>query len=288
MSVTDVRSDPEYSAPGKSLGLFDLGQYRYLLSLLIRKGISTRYYGSALGWIWSYLRPAAQFLMYYFVIGILLGADRGMKFFPIYLFAGIVTVNLFAECLRTATDSVTANASLIKKVYLPRELFPVAAVAGAFIHFLPQAVLLLVICIFLGWTFSWLQLAALILGLVLVMIFALGLGMFFGAINVAFRDARNVVDIILMFSTWASPVLYTFTLVRDKAPSWLFEIYMVNPVTSAVELFHEVFWMPIEQVAERPPLLWSNSFIGLGVALLTLVIGQLVFRRLEGNFAQHL
>jgi ABC-2 type transport system permease protein len=259
-----------------------------IFSLLLKKNVATRYYGSVLGWIWSYVRPAAQFLMYYLVIGVLLGANRGMDYFPVYLFGGIITVNLFSEALRNSTNAITGNASLIKKIYLPRELFPVSAVGAAFIHFLPQAAVLLVICLFLGWTVTWMQVAAFLLGLVIVLVFALGLGLFFGAVNVAYRDAGNVVDLILMFSTWASPVLYSAHLVQELAPSWLYHLYMVNPVTATVELFHNVFWLPIAPGSERPDHLMLNALIGLAIALVTLLIGQLTFRKMEGNFAQHL
>ncbi|WP_017792238.1 ABC transporter permease [Leucobacter salsicius] len=288
MTYEAALTDPEFQTPGKSKGLWDVFGQRYLLSLLLKKGVATRYYGSVLGWVWSYLRPAAQFLMYYLVIGVLLGADRGMKLFPIYLFCGIITVNLFSEALRTTTTSIVGNASLVKKLYLPRELFPVASVGIAYVHFLPQAIVLLGICLLLGWTFTWMQLFALFLGLLIVLTFALGLGLFFGSINVAYRDAGNFVDLILMFATWASPVLYPASLLQAKVPEWVFQIYMVNPVTATVELFHNVFWLPLAPGSDRPEHLLTNAFIALGIALATLALGQLTFRKLEGNFAQNL
>ena len=286
MTDADVLRDPEYSTPGSSRGLLSVFEYRYLLSLLIRKGISTRYYGSALGWVWSYIRPLAQFFMYYLVIGVLLGANRGMEYFPIYLFSGIIMVNLFSETLRNTTDALVSNKALISKIFLPRELFPVAATAGAIIHFLPQAAVLLVICLFIGWTFTWMHILTFIGAVALVAMFALGLGLFFGALNALYRDAKNVVDVILMFSTWASPVLYSAQLVKDMAPAWLYQVYILNPVTSAVELSHETFWVMLEPGHFRPENLGFNIGIGYGIAFVTLFIGQLVFRKLEARFAQ--
>ncbi|MBL3687809.1 ABC transporter permease [Leucobacter zeae] len=288
MSQISVRDDPAFDTPGANKGLVDVFRHRYLLSLLLRKGISTRYHGSTLGWVWSYVRPAAQFLMYYLVIGVILKADHGMKFFPIYLFSGIVAVNLFSEALRNTTSAITDNSSLVKKIYLPRELFPMSALGVALVHFLPQAVLLIIVALFFGWTVTWLQVVAFFGGILIILVFALGLGLFFGAINVAYRDAKNFVDLILMFSTWASPVLYTWNLVRDRAPEWLFHLYMSNPMTGAVELFHDVFWLPIEGGTPRPEHLFTYVGIGLVIALVTLLIGQLVFRKLEVNFAQDL
>nr|WP_243751891.1 ABC transporter permease [Leucobacter weissii] len=260
---------------------------------MLKKGIATRYYGSALGWAWSYIRPLAQFLMYYVVIGILLGLERSVQPFPIYLFSGIIVINLFSETFRSTTDAVLNNKSLIRKIYLPRELFPVAAAGGAIIHFLPQAAVLLIVCIIVGWTISWVQILAFLALVVIVVVFALGLGLFFGAFNVAYRDSKNIVDIILMFSTWVSPVLYTSYMVKERAAGigmdWVYQLYMINPVTTAVELSHLVFWRPVSQDAPpAPDLLLTYSFTGIGFALVALVLGQLMFRKMEGRFAQDL
>jgi len=279
--------DVEYSKPGKSLGLLSVFQYRYLLSLLIKKGIRTRYYGSALGWIWSYIRPLAQFFMYYVVIGILLGANRGIPLFPVYLFSGIIIVNLFSETFKNTTESITGNSSLIQKVYFPRELFSVAAAVGALVHFLPQAVVLMIISLIVGLQVSWVTFFAFLAAIVLVIIFALGLGMFFGAINVIYRDSRNIVDLILMFATWTSPVLYTFEMVKNRAPEWVYTMYMLNLVTSAVELSHLAFWEPLAAGAARPENLPQLALAGLLIALSTLLIGQVIFKKLEGGFAQN-
>ncbi len=283
-----LRNDPDYSTPGTGRGLLDVFTHRYLLRLLMRKGVATRYYGSVLGWVWSYVRPGAQFLMYYLVLGVILDVNRGIEWFPIYLFSGIVAVNLFSETLRNTTLAITDNRALVRKIYLPRELFPVAACGVALVHFLPQAALLLLVALLCGWTIGWLQVVAFFGGVLLILGFGLGLGLFFGAINAVYRDAKNIVDLILMFSTWASPVLYSWEMVQDKAPDWLMHIYMSNPITGAVELFHDAFWLPLAPNSHRPEQLVMYLLIGFGVTLFALFVGQLVFRKLEGSFAQRL
>lgn len=288
MTQHPALSDPEYDTPGSSKGLVSVFQYRYLLSLLIKKGVATRYYGSALGWAWSYIRPLAQFCMYWVVIGVLLGVNRGIELFPIYLFSGLVFVNLFSETFRNTTDALIKNKALIRKIFLPRELFPVSAAFGAVIHFLPQTAVLLVICIVMGWTVTWIQVLAFILAVLITVTFALGLGLFFGAYNVLYRDSKNFVDLILMFATWSSPVLYSFTRVQEHAPEWLYYLYMSNPVTASVELSHFAFWAPLVSDADLPPQLMAHVITGGILALLTLFLGQFVFHRLEGRFAQNL
>lgn len=288
MAYPSARTDPDFQTPGASRGLLDVFSHRYLLALLLRKGITTRYYGSALGWIWSYIRPAALFLMYFLIIGVVFGANQGIEAYPIYLFAGIIAINLFNEVLRNATTAITDNAVLVQKIYMPRELFPVAATGVAIVHFLPQVILLLAVILFSGWTFGWIAVLAFIGGLVIIVTFSLGLGLFFGAINVQYRDATNFVDLILMFSTWASPILYSWEMVESIVPNWLFQLYMANPITTAVELFHNAFWLPIAPDSARPDNMLMNVGIALVLSFGTLAIGQAVFRKAEANFAQAL
>ncbi|MFF2390818.1 ABC transporter permease [Agromyces sp. NPDC058104] len=289
MSKPDPLDLSAFAVPGSGRGILDLLRYRYLLRLLVRKGILTRYHGSVLGWVWSYVKPAAQFAIYYLVVGEFMGFTRGIDSFPVYLFSGIVVINLFNEAFGNATRSIVGNKALVKKIYLPRELFPIADVFIAFVHFLPQLSILVVVCLFTGWVPTAIQLLGAVLAIVIVLLLATGLGLLFGAINVPYRDSQNVVELILMLVTWTSPVLYSFTMVRDKLPEWLFGLYMLNPITAAVELFHSAFWFPTTiETAERPEHLWLLAGISAVAALVTLLIGQLVFRRLEGRFAQEL
>jgi ABC-2 type transport system permease protein len=278
-----------FSVPGTSRGLLDTARYRYLLRLLIRKGTQTRYHGSVLGWTWSYVKPAAQFLVYYIVMGVFIDLNHGIENFAVYLFSGIIVVNLFNEAFGNATKSIVNNRALVKKIYLPRELFPVSDVFIAFVHFLPQLAILVVVAVFTGWVPTVLSLAGAVVGAIVVVLLALGLGMFFGALNVSFRDAQNFVEIILLFATWTSPVLYSFALVRDKLPEWLFQLYMLNPLTIAVELFHEAFWLPTTSEAiPRPDGLAWYALAGVAIAAALVLSGQFVFRKLEGRFAQDL
>lgn len=298
----------EFDVPGRSRGLLDVVRWRYLLQLLVRTGVTTRYRNSVLGWTWSYVRPAAQFLVFWIVLGVFMKLDHGIPSYPVYLFSGIVVINLFSEAFKNATTSIVGNAALVRKVYLPRQLFAVSAAVVAFVHFLPQVGLLLVVCLVLGWVMhvSLLSVLAVIAAVIIVIVFALGLGLFFGAINVRYRDAENVVELLLLLATWASPVLYAWTMVQDAVverfhlPQWLVELYLLNPLTHAVELFHFAFWRPATEtmvsapdyagsaLVPLPPMLGWNTLWTFLIAAATLWIGQVVFRRLEGRFAQDL
>ncbi|MTE22724.1 ABC transporter permease [Microbacterium sp. ZXX196] len=288
----------DFERPGRGRGFVDVFRRRYLLSLLVRKGTSTRYRNSVLGWTWSYVKPLIQFFIYYAVMGFIFGLDRGLNNYPLYLFSGFIMVSFFNEAFGNATTAVVDNKALVKKIYLPRELFPISAIIGAFIHFLPQVAILLIVALSYGWVPSLSHIGAAILGLVIVGLTALGLGLFFAGMNVRYRDAGNFVDVLRQLATWASPVLYTWKLIDENLDSWVLTVYMMNPITIAVELFHYAFWEPTVEpfatgtneggwfgFAPHFDLYTIGSVI---LALLFVVIGQLTFRRFERTFAQDL
>ena len=276
----------EFVTPGVSKGLFDVAGSGYLLGLLIRQSIKVRYRGSSLGWIWSYVKPAAQFIIYYLAFGVLFQMARGNNY-EIYLFSGLIGINFFSEALGNATGSIVANSALVKKIYLPRELFPLASVFVSFVHFLPQVVILIIGALIVGYAPTFMSLVAFLFGLLILATFATGLGLFFGSLNVKFRDAQNFVDLILMVVTWTSPVLYTYELIQKMLTPVGFEIFMSTPITAAINMFHEAFWAPtMHGSVTHIPQLWMYGFIGLGYSLIFLAIGQLVFTRMERTFAQ--
>lgn len=291
----------QFDVPGRSRGFLDVIKWRYLLSLLVRTGVTTRYRNSVLGWTWSYVRPAAQFLVFWLVLGVFMGQERGIPNYAVYLFSGIVIINLFSEAYKNGTTSIVGNAPLVRKVYLPRQLFAVSSVLVAFVQFLPQFALLLVVCLFMGWivNITVFSVLAIVAGVVLISFFALGLGLLFGAANVRFRDAENIVELLLMLATWASPVLYHYTMLVDAGiPEWLVRVFQINPITQAVELFHYAFWYPVTDITASanasiianpiPPELGIDTLWSFLVCIVVFVLGQIVFRRLEGRFAQDL
>ncbi|MCY1716554.1 ABC transporter permease [Microbacterium sp. SL62] len=287
--MSAVTSDDVLIPPGRGIGLADVFRRRYLLSLIVRKEVQIRYRGSVLGWMWSYVKPLVQFAVFYLAIGVFLGLNSRVEFFPLYLLSGITIVTFFNEAFTNGTRSLVDNAALIKKIYLPREMFPVSSMMIAGVNILPQIAVLVVIALFFGWAPSVLHIAAILLALVIIAALATGLGLLFGAVNVTFRDAQSFVEIITMCAVWASPVMYQWEMVADKLPDWLFVAYRLNPLTVSVELFHYGIWYPLNPSGgQLLPDMWTYAGIATAISLLFLIVGQLVFRQLEGRFAQDL
>lgn len=288
---TNVTVEKTLLEPGKSKGLLEVFSRYYLLKLLVHKELRARYRGSVLGMLWSYAKPAMQFIIFYFALGVFLQMNKSIENYAIYLFSGVVLINYFSEVFGNCTRSVVGNAPLVKKIYLPRELFPVSSVFVGISHFLPQVLVLVVGALIYGWVPTVWSIIAMILGFIIVTILALGVGLFFAAINVLFRDAENFVDIILMIVTWICPVLYSWHNVYDVFGGTIYwKLYQFNPLAPAIELFHDAFWTPTlsSGVADNPPAMWQWAILGLVTSIVFLLIGELVFRKLDKRFAQEL
>jgi ABC-2 type transport system permease protein len=281
---------PELVEPGRGGGLLDVARHRFLLRLIVRKELRVRYRGSVLGLFWSYVKPAVQFAVYFLALGVFLKLNQTMEDFAVYLFSGLVVLNFFGEAFGNAARSIVRNAPLVKKIYLPRELFPVATTYVAAIHLLPQVVVLFMGALVAGWRPSAVAVGAALLGFAIVAVLVTGLGLLLAALNVYFRDFENIVDLLLLVVVWLSPVLYPWSFVRDALGSgWLMQLYLANPLTVAVQLFQRAFWAPASGGPDDLiPDLFVRGAVALVVALALLALGQRAFSRLEGRFAQEL
>ena len=280
--------------PGGRGGLVDVFRRRYLLSLLVRKEIRVRYQGSVLGVFWSYMRPLLQFTMYFLVLGIVLGLRKGVEDFPIHIFAGMVVVHFFTDTFSNATRSVVRNKALVRKINLPREMFPVASLLVSAYHAFPPLLILIIGSLISGWHPGFVGFGAFLLGATIIVIFTMAVALIFSACNVFYRDFQNFVDTIGMIILWSVPMIYPFSRVIDSAPPWVENIYLANPLAIVVLLFQRCFWVdstsdPTQTIAtEMPDHLFSRGLAILALAVILLVIAQAIFHRLEGRFAERI
>lgn len=259
-----------------------------LVRLLVQREIKARYKDSALGVLWSLFKPIVQLAIYYVAIGKFLGAERAIPEFAIFVFAGLTAWALFSETLSLSTRSIVDNAGLIKKVYLPREIFPVAATGSALFNFAVQFVVLFLATVVVGQVPFSPSLILLPFALLLLLSFAFGLGLLFSAVNVYFRDMQHLVEVLLILLFWASPIVYSYDLVHEMLQgNWLEQLYLANPITVGVIAFQKSMWVAGQDQAWPPNLelmilaatLFSFAFVWLS---------QRVFAKLEGNFAQEI
>jgi ABC-2 type transport system permease protein len=270
----------------------EVWQYRELLGGLVQKELKVRYKNSALGFVWSLLLPLVQLAVYWLVIGKFLSAGA-IPAYGIFIFSGLAVWTLFNEMVSNSTTSILNNAGLVKKVYFPRELFPLAAVGAAMVNFCFQLVILVGAVIVSGinsgvWPdLQYLPLA--VLGLLVLLLFGTALGLVLAAANVYLRDVQHLIGIVLMLWFWVTPIIYDVNKVARVLPEWLYTLYLLNPVASVVFSFQKVFWPQ----GEASGLAFDGA-LTLRLGVLTVVcaaflwFAQRVFARAQGNFAQEL
>lgn len=265
----------------------DIWVQRELLGMLTKRELKARYKDSSLGFLWSLARPLTQLFIYYVVLGTFLGNAKAIDNFAIYIFSGLTIFTVFQEIVGAGTASIVVNSGLVKKVYLPREIFTLSSVGSSLFNFLIQFAILLVAALALQTVaFGW-DLLYGVGALVLTIVYAVALALLLGALNVYLRDVQYLVEVVLMLAMWGSPIVYSWTQVASRVPGWLTEIYLNNPVTIAVIGFQQAMWGETSN-GTTPDHLATRMLVALVVGLVLLFVSQRVFARLQGNFAQEL
>jgi ABC-2 type transport system permease protein len=279
---------------GTGRSLADIWQQRELLNRLVRRELKARYKDSKLGIVWSLFRPLVQLLIYYFAIGKIMGASRNVPDFAIFVFVGLTLWMLYSEIVSGGVRSILDNAGLVKKVYLPREIFPLASVGSALVNFGIQLIVLLVGIAVLS-TYTWSpELLIAPLSVLTMLIFGTALGFIVAALNVYLRDIQHFVEIYLLVFFWASPIVYPFTYVhRELHGNWLEQIYLASPVTLSIIGAQKALWSAGSRVVNGVAQAWPSHLdlrlmIALVASIIFLWIAQRIFSRLQGNFAQEL
>lgn len=271
----------------------DIVAERELLGLLVRRELRAKYKDSVLGFFWSLARPLAMLLVYYVAVGKFMGLEAsprnplGIPDFAIFIFCGLTAWQLFSDIVTGATGSIVGNSGLIKKVYVPREVFPASVVGGALVNSAFQILVLIGGTIVAGhfptggrWGYAALALCVLIA-------WASALGLLLSAVNVYLRDVQYLVEIFIMIFFWASPIIYAWRFVDDKINGVWQAIYVANPMTQVVMGFQRTFWVAGDK-EPYPENLTVLLAVTLAVSLVLLWIAQRIFSRLQANFAQEL
>lgn len=287
-------------------GVRDVLTHRSLLDLLIRRELKARYKDSSLGFVWSFIRPLTMLLIYYVAIGQFLGAARSVPQYAVFVYSGLTIWGLYNEIIQGGTSSILSNAGLIKKVYVPRELFPLAAVGSALFNFGIQMIVLLGAIVVTGqFPLSWNLLYALA-AIILVVTYGVAFALFLSAFNVYLRDIQYLVEVALLILFWASPIVYSWRQVGTIAVHhpWVTNLYLLNPMSDAMLAFQRGMWEAGSRSNELgtlangkpniiPPIDWpahldERLLILFVIGLALVYVAQRVFSRLQGNFAQEI
>jgi ABC-type polysaccharide/polyol phosphate export permease len=251
------------------------GEYSFVLRNLVEKDFKVRYRNMSLGIFWSLLNPLIMMAVLTFVFTKIFGNSSGASY-PISVLCGLVPLSFFQIAWVSGTASLQENAVLIKKIPVPRQIFPIASVVSNCLHLVIQIGLLLGAVIIFGRGVNryWLWLPV-VWGLEIL--FVLGLALAFAALNVYVRDMRYVVESANTVLFWLVPVFYPFTLIPDQFRG----VYLVNPVAAVVMVLRNIL------MDGRPPDMHTLAKLAL-VAFFMLGAGLTVFMRLTKGFYEHL
>ncbi len=253
--------------------------HRYALYNLVLKDFKVRYRNMSLGFLWSIINPLVMLGVLVFVFTYVLKVNRE-PYFAAFLLIGLVLFNFMSLCLGAATMCIQDNASVVKKIIFPRTIIPVSVVLSQMIHLFIQlalvALFMVVLRVPISPTFLWLPLI-----LVIEIVFVTGAAFVCACLNVYFKDIRYLVESTMTVLFWLTPIFYSLQIAHQNLPSWLYRIYLLNPMVGCIASMRNVM------LRQMQPDLVSLSMAAV-VAVCTLVLGLFLFTKLHKQFADQI
>ena len=247
-------------------------EYREMIFMLVKRDLRGRYKGSFFGFAWTFINPLLMLLVYTMVFSVIMRA--GIEKYYLFLFVALIPWLAMANSVTGAATSITANSSLVTKIYFPRQVLPITVVTTNFVNMLLCMFVVLAVCM-LGNGLNPVALLYLIPTVLIEYILALGLALIVSCVTVYFRDMEHFLSIFVMAWQFLTPVLYATEMVPERFQP----IYRLNPMTPVISAYRTVLYYK-----SFPDLSTMMSSLLMGVA--SVVIGWFVFDKLERRFAE--
>ena len=254
--------------------LRELGQYRSMIRNLVKREVRGRYKGSVLGFFWNFILPLIQILVYIVVFTQIFRSE--LDNYAVYLVSGMVLWIWFADSLSEGSGTIVANGDMVKKIYFPRSILPITITLSKMVNFIITLGIFFIIIAILDHGFNPIALLCLPLAIVISLFFILGFTIMLSAINVYLRDTQYITTVILMAWIWATPIMYS----RDFIESTIISQFLsINPMTYFVSMFQDIlYWKQVPDL--------FDVAVCLVLATIMMIVGALVFRYLERDFAE--
>ena len=271
----------------KIKGIFkNFMKYRYLLQEIVRKNVKLQYRNSVLGMFWTFLQPLLTTIVLALVFGGIFGRnDPTVGCYMVYLLCGRLLYEFFTQSTKRAMRSVRLSASVIKKVYVPKYIYPLSNVLANFVTF-AMSLLVLVVMIIYFKIFEPEQTIVInqyvllaIVPIIILLALSLGVGMILATLNVFFKDIEYIYEVFCMLLFYLTPIFYT---VRSLGAIKIVQYgLMANPLYSIVSMFRSC-------VLYGEMWNWNHFLYSVGFSLVTLVIGFAIFQKKQDKFILHI
>ncbi len=253
--------------------LKEIWAYRTMIHALVHKDLRGRYQASVLGFLWTFIVPLCQLLVYTVVFSVIMKSN--IEKFYLYLFVALIPWNFFSSCLTAGSGCLLQQKTLVNKIYFPREVIPISFVTSSFVNMLYCEIVVIAVCIFSGIRFSLPGLLSLPLVMAVEYMLALGITMIMSAIDVYFRDMEHILGILSMAWMFLTPIMYDLS----RIPKRLLPVFQLNPMTSIVTAYRDILYW-----GREPQLETLGAAAGMGIVFLT--AGFLIFGKLKRRFSE--
>lgn len=253
----------------------ELYQYREMIYSLIRKDLRGRYKGSALGFLWTFINPLLQLVVYTIVFSVLFPTN--IEKFYIFLFVGLVPWLFFNTSLVGGATSIVSQENLIKKVYFPRQVLPISYVTSAFVNMLLTFIVIFAVLIVSGFGIRFQILWALPIVMIVEYLFALGIAMITSALTVYFRDLEYILGIVAMSWMYLTPILYSVEIIPENYRHLIY----FNPMTAIILSYKDILYYK-----QLPDL--KNLLLALAIGIIFLLTGFIFFNKMQKRFVEEL
>lgn len=250
----------------------EVWKYREMLWSMILSELRTRYRGSFLGFLWTFINPLLTLLVYTFIFSKIMKVT--MTHYSLFMFIGLLAWNLFATGVQSSSNVIVRQGSLVKKIYFPREILPFSVVGGSVINYLFSLVILVPFMLISGYhpTVYWFFIPLILL---LETTFTVGLALLLSSLTVYLRDIEHMLGIFLMLWFYLTPVVYSIKML----PPGLSQMFKLNPISDVVLSFQSTLYYN-----EIPH--WKLFVYGFGISIAVLFFGWSLFIRLNRRFAE--
>lgn len=255
------------------LDLKELWNYRELLYIFTWRDLKVRYRQTFLGIAWVLFQPVVTTIIFTIFFGKLAKIPSSNMPYPLFIYAGLTIWTFFSNALSNASMSLVGYEAMIKKVYFPRIIIPLAEILTAFVDFLVTLLLLTLMIVYYGYfpnpaTIFILPLIILILGITIT-----GVSIFTAAFNVKYRDVRFILPFFIQIGLFVSPVIYPVSVIFDYRKVFLY----ANPLTGVIETFRSLI--------SNEPINWLLIASSFAISLIIFLFGLIYFSKTERYFA---